>query len=108
MTDFTIPAGIKWKSLFKECKDELYGQVENPGADWNVWTNIKKSILKTRTSDVRRGSMRNRGVEDDAVFAADTNNYSKCRDAKEIREYLAKVCLNSNEEMCFIFEIPAT
>eukprot|EP00794_Sanderia_malayensis_P017360 gene17360-19095_t len=59
LTDFSIPCGVKWKSLFDACRHELGGESEHVES---VWKSIKSSVIKTRSSDIRRQSMRRRDL----------------------------------------------
>lgn len=105
VTDFTVPAGIKWKSLFKECQDELWGQMNCHGPEPTVEKNIEESVMKTRLSDVRRRSTRRRGIEDEAVYATTNKQHVNCNDIKKLQDYLTQVCnalcAAYNQTSCF-------
>ncbi|XP_065051875.1 alsin-like [Rhopilema esculentum] len=92
VTDFTIPAGIKWKSLFEECREELVRSNEllpghSPSIE-NVWKNVEKSILKTRASDIRRRSIRRQALESEVFCVTDKKKLKHLIDIKEIQTLL--------------------
>ena len=87
-----VPAGIKWKSLFEECKDELTGEANSKDPDTRVWKNIEKSVLKTKSSDIRRRCTRRRGKEEEPIYVTERTDNLNYRDIKEIQSYLTKVC----------------
>ena len=93
VTDFVVPAGIKWKSLFEECRNDLEGQTSYKEPELSVWKNIEKSILRTRSSDIRRRCTRKRGKEEDPAVNVAEKKEVNCYDISEIQNYLGKVCL---------------
>lgn len=95
VTDFTIPAGIKWSSLYKECQEELFYQVNSSESQPTVWKNIERSIIKNRSSDIRRRSMQRRGgKEDEMISGTGKKEHVNCHDIKEIQNHLTMVCTN--------------
>jgi len=90
VTDFVVPAGIKWKSLFEECGNDLEGQTSLKEPELSVWKNIENSIIRTRSSDIRRRCTRKRGKEEDPAINVAEKKEVNCHDINEIQSYLAK------------------
>ena len=94
VTDFTIPAGIKWKALFEEFKDDVGCSNETLSMKEehdNVWKHIEKSIIKTRSSDIRRRSTRKRDIDKESVNISDKRKPKDFHDIREIQCILTKV-----------------
>ena len=91
VTEFKVPAEVKWTSLFEECKDEITGRgnVEGPGL--SVWDNVERAITKKRSSTIRKRCSR-KVKEEDSEFEGERKEVN-CYDFNEIQDFLKKVCL---------------
>ena len=93
LTDFTIPAGIKWQSLFQACCEELGIEVELVAAG-SVWRNIETAITRTRSSDVRRKSTRKRDFNKKVASIVQVPNAGHVEDLTTIQLYLKEVSMH--------------
>ena len=91
MTESKVPAEVKWKSIFEECKDELTGKSNVEGPGLSVWDNVERSVTKKRSSTIRKRCSR-KVKEEDSEFVAERNEVN-CYDFNEIQNFLKQVCL---------------